>query len=120
MKTRKSGYVLNICARKWSTYLEPSHLVIVPCFLGDLAALGVGACLRGVPWAGVCLDKEAAAADLPRASTEWSRRGDGWQQQLQRRRKTVCPRGGAVCCGVGLLLLLPGARPSTRQGGRVT
>ena len=51
MKTRKSGYVLNICARKWSTYLEPSHLVIVPCFLGELAALGVGACLG--PWSAV-------------------------------------------------------------------
>ena len=100
MKTRKSGYVLNICARKWSTYLEPSHLVIVPCFLGTWQPLGWGlASVRGVPWAGVCLDKEAAAADLPRASTEWSRRGDGWQQQLQRRRKTVCPRGGAVWCG---------------------
>ena len=41
MKTRKSGYVLNICARKWSTYLEPSHLVIVACFLG-----------AGSPWGG--------------------------------------------------------------------
>ena len=42
MKTRKSGYVLNISARKWSTYLESSHLVIVGCFLGSWQPLGWG------------------------------------------------------------------------------
>ena len=42
MTTRKSGYVLKICARKWSTYLEPSHLVIGACFLGTWQPLGWG------------------------------------------------------------------------------
>ena len=118
MKTRKSGYVLNICARKWSTYLEPSHLVIVACFLGELAALGVGACLG--PWSAVGRSLSRQGGCCSRLAPGLDRVVETWRwvaTAAAAETKDSLPAGRG---GVGLLLLLPGARPSTRQGGRVT
>ena len=72
MKTRKSGYVLNICARKWSTYLEPSHLVIVPCFLG-----------AGSPWGGGLPPWSAVGRSLSRQGGCCSRLAPGLDRVVE-------------------------------------